>query len=51
MRPYEIGAAAAELLLERLRDAAAEPRQLTLDPALVVRASTAPPGAGARVGA
>jgi hypothetical protein len=29
MRPYEIGAAAAELLLERLRDAAAEPRQLT----------------------
>jgi LacI family transcriptional regulator len=48
---YEIGAAAAELLLERLRDAAAEPRQVTLDPALVVRASTAPPPAGARVGA
>jgi LacI family transcriptional regulator len=40
---YEIGAAAAELLLERLQDATAEPRQLTLQPELVVRASTAPP--------
>ena len=42
---YEIGAAAAELLLERLGDAAAEPRQIMLEPALVVRASTAPPPA------
>ena len=48
---YEIGAVAAELLLERLRDPAATPRQVTLAPALVVRASTAPPGAGRRVGA
>jgi LacI family transcriptional regulator len=40
---YEIGAAAAELLLERLQDPTAEPRQLTLEPELVVRASTAPP--------
>jgi LacI family transcriptional regulator len=48
---YEIGAAAAELLLERLQNAAAEPRQLTLDPVLVVRASTASPGAGAPGGA
>jgi LacI family transcriptional regulator len=40
---YEIGAAAADLLLERLQDATAKPRQLTLEPELVVRASTAPP--------
>jgi LacI family transcriptional regulator len=39
---YEIGAAAAELLLERLQDPTAPPRQLMLDPELVVRASTAP---------
>jgi LacI family transcriptional regulator len=48
---YEIGAVAAELLLERLLDATVAPRQVTLAPALVVRASTAPPSAGARVGA
>jgi LacI family transcriptional regulator len=42
---YEIGAAAAELLLERLQDADVGPRQVTLDPSLVVRASTAPPPA------
>jgi LacI family transcriptional regulator len=47
---YEIGAAAAELLLERLQDPAAEPRQLTLEPALVVRASTARPAADVRAG-
>jgi LacI family transcriptional regulator len=47
---YEIGAAAAELLLERLQDATAEARQPMLEPALVVRASTAPPAAAARAG-
>ena len=47
---YEIGAAAAELLLERLQDEVAEARQLTLQPELVVRASTGPPPADARVG-
>jgi LacI family transcriptional regulator len=39
---YELGATAAELMLEQLRDVAASPRQLLLDPTLVVRASTAP---------
>jgi LacI family transcriptional regulator len=47
---YEIGAAAAELLLERLQDPAAGPRQISLDPALVVRASTARPAADVRAG-
>jgi LacI family transcriptional regulator len=40
---YEIGARAAELLLERLRDPGAEPAQVMLEPELVVRASTAAP--------
>jgi LacI family transcriptional regulator len=43
---YEIGARAAELLLERLRDPAAPPEQVTLDAELVVRRSTAPPRGG-----
>ena len=47
---YEIGAAAAELLLELLQDGSAAPRQLALEPALVVRASTAPPSVELRVG-
>jgi LacI family transcriptional regulator len=42
---YEIGVGAADLLLERLQDPGAEPRQILLAPALVVRASTAPPAA------
>ena len=40
---YEIGERAAELLLERLRDPAAEPTQMLLEPTLAVRGSTAPP--------
>jgi LacI family transcriptional regulator len=40
---YEIGSRAAELLLERLRDPAAEPAQVMLEPEFVVRGSTAPP--------
>ena len=40
---YEIGAAAAELMLERLQDPDAEPREVRLEPSLVVRGSTAPP--------
>jgi LacI family transcriptional regulator len=39
---YEIGAAAAELILERLQDGEAERRQIRLEPKLVVRSSTAP---------
>jgi LacI family transcriptional regulator len=39
---YEIGVAAADLLLERLQDATAQARQLMLEPTLAVRASTAP---------
>jgi LacI family transcriptional regulator len=42
---YEIGARAAELLLEQLRDPTVEPTQLQLDPELVVRESTAAPRA------
>jgi LacI family transcriptional regulator len=42
---YEIGVGAAELLLERLQDPAAQPRLILLAPELVVRASTAPPAA------
>ena len=42
---YEIGARAAELLLERMRDPGAEPVQITLEPSLAVRGSTAPPAA------
>jgi LacI family transcriptional regulator len=40
---YEIGAAAAELMLERLQDGEAERRQIRLQPRLVVRGSTAAP--------
>jgi LacI family transcriptional regulator len=38
---YEIGAAAAELMLERLQNADADPRDVRLEPSLVVRGSTA----------
>ena len=38
---YEIGAAAAELMLERLQDPDADPREVRLEPSLVVRGSTA----------
>jgi LacI family transcriptional regulator len=47
---YEIGAAAADLLLERLQDPTAQARQLMLEPTLVVRASTAPPAGDPRAG-
>jgi len=40
-----IGARAAELLLERIEDPAATPQTLLFEPTLVVRASTAAPGA------
>ena len=40
---YEIGAAAAALMLERQADAGAERREIRLEPSLVVRESTAPP--------
>jgi len=40
---YEIGERAAELLLERLRNPAAEPTQMLLEPTLAVRGSTAAP--------
>jgi LacI family transcriptional regulator len=40
----EIGAAAAELLLERLADDSAPARHVMLAPTLVARRSTAPPG-------
>ena len=43
---YEIGKAAGELMLERLQDADAEPREIRLEPSLVVRGSTAPPADG-----
>jgi LacI family transcriptional regulator len=41
----EIGAAAAELLLERLADGDHAPRQLLLAPTVAIRRSTAPPRA------
>jgi LacI family transcriptional regulator len=40
---YEIGAAAAELLLEQLGQGETEVRHVVLEPELVVRASTGPP--------
>lgn len=40
---YDIGSAAAELMLERLQDGDAEPREIRLEPHLVVRDSTARP--------
>jgi LacI family transcriptional regulator len=39
----EIGASAADLLLERLGDGGGEPRQIRLPPTFVARGSTAPP--------
>jgi LacI family transcriptional regulator len=39
---YEIGTAAAELMLERLGGGDAPPREVRLEPSLVVRESTAP---------
>jgi LacI family transcriptional regulator len=39
---YEMGIAAAELLLERMQQPEAEPRRVVLEPELIVRASTAP---------
>jgi LacI family transcriptional regulator len=38
---YEIGKAAGELMLERLQDGDSEPREIRLEPSLVVRESTA----------
>jgi LacI family transcriptional regulator len=38
---YEIGAVAAELMLERLQNPDADPREVRLEPSLVVRGSTA----------
>ena len=43
---YEIGARAAELLLDQLRDPDIEPAQVLFEPELVVRGSTAAPPAG-----
>ena len=40
---YEIGTAAAELMLEQLQDESEGPRHVRLEPALVVRESTAEP--------
>jgi LacI family transcriptional regulator len=42
---YELGATAAELMLEQLQELEAPPRQLLLPPELVIRGSTAPPAA------
>ena len=43
----ELGAAAADLLLKRLADGGPTAREILLEPALVVRGSTAPPAARA----
>jgi LacI family transcriptional regulator len=43
IRPYEVGVAAAELMVEALRSPDSEPRQIQLKPELVVRESTGPP--------
>jgi LacI family transcriptional regulator len=40
---YEIGKAAGELMLERLQDGESVPREIRLEPHLIVRESTAPP--------
>src|ERR671911_1248732 len=40
---YEIGKAAAQLMLERLQDADSQPRDIRLEPSLVVRDSTSAP--------
>jgi LacI family transcriptional regulator len=42
---YEIGVRAADLLLEHFLDPEVEPEQVTLEPELVVRGSSAPPRA------
>ncbi len=42
---YEIGKAAGELMLERLQDGDAPPREIRLEPSLVVRGSSAAPRA------
>jgi len=39
---YEIGKAAAQLMLERLQDGESAPREIRLEPSLIVRGSTAP---------
>jgi DNA-binding LacI/PurR family transcriptional regulator len=41
----EIGIAAADLLLASLGDELAPPREILLEPMLIVRGSTAPPSA------
>ena len=41
---YDIGKAAAELMLERLQDGGSPPRDIRLEPSLVMRESTARPG-------
>jgi LacI family transcriptional regulator len=41
---YEIGKAAAQLMLERLQDDDSPPREVRLEPNLIVRESTAPRG-------
>ncbi|HEY7453936.1 MAG TPA: LacI family DNA-binding transcriptional regulator [Thermoleophilaceae bacterium] len=40
---YEIGREAAQLMLERLQDGDSAPREVRLEPSLIVRESTAPP--------
>jgi LacI family transcriptional regulator len=40
---YEIGKAAGELMLARLQDSESPPREIRLEPSLVVRGSTGPP--------
>ena len=40
---YEIGMAAAELMLENLLNGGTPPRDIRLEPSLVVRGSTGPP--------
>jgi DNA-binding LacI/PurR family transcriptional regulator len=42
----EIGTVAADLMLQRLTDDADGASEILLGPTLVVRGSTAPPGAG-----
>jgi LacI family transcriptional regulator len=47
---YEIGKAAAELMLERLQDGDSQPRDIRLEPSLVVRGSTGAPAASGSTG-
>jgi LacI family transcriptional regulator len=42
---YELGKAAAQLMLERLQDGDSPPRDIRLEPSLIVRDSTSPPPA------